>query len=340
MDTSSINAVDDVTDVIDTVLTGLRTLRDAPFYRLRREELLDTGRNLEKLASTRYAAQVRWVGEIEDSGVAAALSCSSTRVLLRDTLRITAGDAADRVRAAKLTQPREPLTGGDIPARLPAVGAALAAGEIGAGHLAVITKAVTSWPHGLDPVTHGSAERLLVDQARVVDPGHLGKTVQHLANILDPDGPDPNEKDPTRRMEFRLGTRNPRTGLTPFTGTFTDEAVETFRQATNALAAPAPEHDGTKDPRSPATRLAHAHLEVIRAFLDNGTGPATGGQVPHITMSIDFNTLTGQLSNATLAHAGPISAGLARRLLCDARILRAVGAMPGRPGPTWRAEST
>jgi hypothetical protein len=68
--------------------------------------------------------------------------------------------------------------------------------------------------------------------------------------------------------------------LTPLKGLLDDEAVETFRQATDPLAGPHPEHNGVKDDRSPALRLAQAHLAALRGYLDAGDGPTVGGQVP------------------------------------------------------------
>ena len=324
MTTARIGFATEVKSVADSVVSGIRVLRDTEFYRLGRDELLDAGRILEDLGRALYAAQVQWVGEVEDSGAASELGYSSTRVLLRDVLRINTGDAADRVRAARMTQPREPLSGGEIPAQLPRVGAALHDGEIGAGHVAVITKAAAGWPKQVDPDTRDDVEQVLVDQARQVDPAQLGKIAQQLEQILDPDGTLPKDREPADRMEFRLGNRSPQTGLTPFTGTFTDEAVETFRQATNAIARPTAPAEGIPDNRSAANRLAHAHHEVLRAYLDAGDGPSNGGQVPHVTMHIDYDTITRKLSGATLTHGGPISIGQARRILCDARILPAV----------------
>ena len=61
---------------------------------------------------------------------------------------------------------------------------------------------------------------------------------------MNPDGHAPDERDPASRTEFRVGTRNAHTGLTPFAGTFTDEGVEIFRQATFALAKPVPDDNG------------------------------------------------------------------------------------------------
>ena len=162
-----------------------------------------------------YAAQVRWVGEVEDSGVAAELSCSSTRVLLRDVLRISSGDAADRVRAAKLTQQREPISGGEIPPQLPIVGAALDAGDIGQAHVAVITKAFTGWPRTVDQDTADQVEQLLVDQAQEIDPGQLNKVAQRLDDIMNPDGHAPDERDPHQEPNSGSAPGTPTPGSPP-----------------------------------------------------------------------------------------------------------------------------
>ena len=168
------------------MLSGVRALRDAQLWQLSHTELLDAGRLLETIARTVYAAQIRFAGEVDDTALADQLSVSSTRVLLRNTLRISSGDAAARVRAAKLLLGSEPITGGQIPAALPQVAAALDDGAIGEGHVSVITQAVKAWPKTLDPDVWTSAEQLLVDTARDCDPGEVSKVAQHLANILDP----------------------------------------------------------------------------------------------------------------------------------------------------------
>ena len=250
--------------------------------------------------------RLRFAGEVDDTALADQLSVSSTRVLLRNTLRISSGDAAARVRAAKLLLGSEPITGGQIPAALPQVAAALDDGAIGEGHVSVITAAVKAWPKTLDPDVWTSAEQLLVDTARDGDPGEVSKAAQHLANILDPDGDEPDDAEPECRMELHLGRRNPRTGLTPLKGLLDDEAVETFRQATDPLAAPHPEQNGVKDPRSPALRLAQAHLAALRGYLDAGDGPTVGGHVPHITMVLHYDALTKAIEDAALDFGGPI----------------------------------
>jgi hypothetical protein len=323
------------------VLNALELLAEAALFRFTRAEQLDHGRNLEALSRALHANRVGWVRELENSRAASDLSYTSTRNLLKDLLLLSAGEAGDLVRAARMTLPGEPLTGGEIPAPLPQVGAALRAGELGAAQVAVITRAVRSWPKDLDPTMFDSCEKLLVEQGRQVDPGKLTTIAQHLENIVDPDGTGPDgDPEPANRMELALGTRNPRTGLTPIKGTLCDEAVEAFRQATDPLAAPRPAADGVHDPRTPAQRLAHAHLDVLRGYLNAGGGPTTGGQVPHITMTIDYDTLTRTLHGATLDYAGPVTPAVARRLLCDAAITPAVLGGDGQVLDVGRSQRT
>lgn len=316
---------DEAADALALAVSCAEAVRDAPLYRFSRDEQLVVGRELERLGRCVYAAQIAWVREMQNSGVAAELSYSSTRAFLKDVLLIGSGDAADRVRAATMTLPGEPLSGGEIPARLPMVGAALMNGELGAGQVSVITRAVTGWPRDLDQDTFDICEQVLVEQGKQTDPRALTLIAQQIEQRIDPDGTGPdNDPDPVSRMELKLGVRDPRTGLTRITGTLCDEAVEAFRQATDALSAPRPEVDGIKDARTPGQRLAQAHLAVIRGYLDAGQGPTTGGQVPHVTMTISYDALTGALSGACLDHGGPIDPGTARRLLCDAEILPVV----------------
>ena len=92
---------------------------------------------------------------------------------------------------------------------------------------------------------------------------------------MDPDGPHPTSGTP---RPDRIPAREPNahTGLTPFTGTLTDEAVEIFRQATSALAGPDPGDDGS-DPGHRRTGSPKHTIEVLRAFLDAGPDPPSAG---------------------------------------------------------------
>ena len=99
MDGTPIDTLEAAESVAAGVLSGVRALWDTQFWKLQHPELLAVGQLLESIGRSVYAAQVRWAGEVDDTDLATQLSVSSTRVLLRDTLRITAGDPAGRVRA-------------------------------------------------------------------------------------------------------------------------------------------------------------------------------------------------------------------------------------------------
>jgi 5-methylcytosine-specific restriction protein A len=60
------------------------------------------------------------------------------------------------------------------------------------------------------------------------------------------------------------------------------------------------------------------------------THPAQGGERPHVTVTIDLQDLRNGVGAATLEHGGPISAGEARMLACNARIVPAVLSGPSQ----------
>jgi hypothetical protein len=278
-DSPAITTAEQADNLAKLVLSGIELLGETALFRFSRTEQVDHGRNLEDLARALHAAKVGWVRELQNSGTAAELSYSSTRTLLKDVLLLGVGEAGDLVRAATMTLPGEPLSGGEIPARLPRVGDALINGELGAGQVAVITKAVSKWPKDLDPDIFDNCEKLLVEQGRQVDPGQLTRIAQQIEQIVDPDGTGPDgEPDPALRMELALGIRNARTGLTPIKGTLCDEAVEAFRQATDALAAPKPAADGVRTPAPPRNGWPRPTWTCSAATWTPATAPAPAGR--------------------------------------------------------------
>ena len=65
-------------------------------------------------------------------------------------------------------------------------------------------------------------------------------------------------------------------------------------------------------------------MEVLRRYLDIGDLPMVGGERPHVTVTMTLEDLQRGVGAATLDHGGPISAGQARMLACDAKIIPAV----------------
>ena len=139
-----------------------------------------------------------------------------------------------------------------------------------------------------------------------------------------PDGASPDD-DVRSKVEFSIGSRSATTGLTSINGWLDDLGVATITAVIDPLAAPKPEVDGVKDRRPAATRRAHALIEALDHLLSHGDEilPDTRGERPHLTVTIDWDVVREQASAATIdGHL--LSAGDARRLLCDAQVIPAV----------------
>ena len=78
------------------------------------------------------------------------------------------------------------------------------------------------------------------------------------------------------------------------------------------------------DPRSAACRRGQALVEALRRFLCSGVAPIQGGERPHVTVTISLDDLKTNEGVGYLDFGGPISAGTARMLACDAMIIPAV----------------
>jgi hypothetical protein len=338
--TGTVTCRADADRVASMVADGLKQLVDAEYWKFPGDDLLHTARSMEHLARLMYTVQVTVTGETDLARLAQTHGQPSTAALLRHTLGIGPGDARQRVRAATQILPQDALSGGEIPPQLPELGQAMRGGDLGAEQTAIVVKTMSRIPTDIPAEIREQAEATLVGHARTMDPKHLGRVAEKLISTLDPDG-DFEPKDPADRAELTLGVRDARTGLTSIKGRLDDHSVAVFTAATDAHAKPRPETDGIKDQRSAATRLAHAFTTVLQDYLAAGAGPVQGGERPHVTMTIDFDALTGQLGAATLDATGAVvGPALARRILCDCNVIPAVLGSAGEPLDIGRATRT
>jgi len=182
---------------------------------------------------------------------------------------------------------------------------------------------MTGLPPAVDPDTKDLVQDLLVEHGQLTEPHPFAVFARMVALTCDPDG-KLDERNPTEKVELTIGARNATTGLSTLKGKLDDLGVELLAQAIDGLAAPQPAADGTPDPRTPAVRRGQALKEMLRRYLDLGDAPVQGGERPHVTVTIDLQDLKNSVGAAMLEHGGPVSAGEARMLACDARIVPAV----------------
>lgn len=232
---------------------------------------------LFRLVAQLDAEICRRLAAFDARGGAAADGAVSTVAWLRRNCRLAPGAARERVLVAReLTE-------------LPAAASELAAGTISYRHAALIAAATTELPED----NTQPAEPILVEAAQQCDPATLRKITTHLRHTIHPDG--------ARGRDEQLHERR-RLYLSPvLDGAFVlNEALDAEGDATvltalTALAGPTPE-----DERTPAQRRADALVELARRALDGGELADTGGERPHLTVTIDLPTLSGAKGTADL----------------------------------------
>ncbi|MFC5262498.1 DUF222 domain-containing protein [Kribbella qitaiheensis] len=205
------------------------------------------------------------------------------------------------------------------------------------------------------------AEEQLVALGRHFNPSELRKAARRVRDLLDADGPAPEEDKAYAREELRLRTAE--RGV-KFSGYLANDNAELFQALILEGSKPRKTVTGELDPRGPDKRRADALTDVLNvasnaitaasprtpADTDQATLTATGnddgasstgngartgasasgaaavaghGPKAHITITIDLKDLTDAGAHAvgTLVHGEGLSAGAIRRLACEAQII-------------------
>jgi hypothetical protein len=228
-----------------------------------------------------YREVLDLIAALDTAGAAAATGHRSLGRLLEELIRVGPAEAGTWLREARLLCGRPDLPGEAGQPVLAATAAALAAGELGPGHLAVITETMTRirrLPH-VDPPTAAETERQLVGLARERSATQLRRDAHAVLLLLDPDGQIPPDADrPAHELEMSSG----RDGSLRGTFRFADpEAAETVRTAIDALTPPPdPDTDTTtlRPGRTLAARRGTALHDLAAAELgltDNNTAHDT-----------------------------------------------------------------
>jgi hypothetical protein len=197
---------------------------------------------------------------------------------------------------------------------LPQTTAALATGEIGFHHAAVIARSVTEI--GAEAVVR--QESTLIEAARNLDPKYLSYATRVLRHCEDPDGTlaDANEKYGRRYLQLSQTWE----GMWVIDGRLDPEGGATLKTALNAL------EEQWKVGAEPAAvqRRADALVELARQRLDAGTLPDVAGQKPHLSVTAHASTLMKQpgAPAGDLGWSEPITADTVRRIACDCAMTR------------------
>ncbi|MDM3975561.1 HNH endonuclease signature motif containing protein [Mycobacterium marseillense] len=202
---------------------------------------------------------------------------------IADRIRISRNEAGRRIKEAADLGPRHGLTGEPLPPLLAATAAAQRAGELGAGHVAVIRRFYRRLPGWIDTATRERVEADLAGHAAYHRPDELDGLSHTLQDCLNPDGTFTDE-DRARSRGVTLGRQQP-DGMSQLRGLISPELRATMEAVEAKLGAPGmcnpldetPCVDGApsqaaidRDTRSAAQRNHDALLAALRALLASG----------------------------------------------------------------------
>ena len=202
---------------------------------------------------------------------------------------------------------------------------AMAAGEIGFAHFALIARTSAAVGERLD-------ETNLLRQARKLSIARFHDACYHARHAADPQG-CANEE--TQSVEARSLTLSSGADGTVFiNGTLDKVGGAAVRSALEPLAKRA----GKDDDRPRDRRMADALIEQSMHALDNGLVPQRG----HLQVTASLETLLGLPGSpgANLEFSLPISAKAVERLACDCAVTRIIVASDSTVIDVGRAKRT
>jgi len=293
-----------------SAIDGLRSevLAGLPDARIE-EDFAEIQRAVELLEVER----LRRLAEIERRRVFERDGHLSAASWLAATYKVGWGAARDHVRTARALED------------MPETRQALDAGDLSMSAARVLVAA-----RDADPEEFRHSETELVEAARIHSVGDLQRVAAYWRQAVEQE--HALEGDEKVRAQRRLHASVTFLGMVRVDGDLDPETGETLLTALRAVLD-AESRSGTEDDdRTPAQRRADALGEICRQWLDMGDRPRVAGEKPHVTVTVGVGALrdgTGEPSE--LDHSGPVDPQVARRLACDAAIMRVVMAGPSEP---------
>lgn len=318
-----VSAVQQITAGTDALLI------DGAFDRLGRDDFLDLIRALETQRRRLAAVDEVVIAELTERGCAGELCERSTSTLLRNMLRLSASEAAARVRAARQCGPRHGLDGQPLPPARPVVAAAQGAGTVSSEQAALIARVLSGLPTAIPDDVVDDVEATLVEHAGVFGPAELSVVASRIVATLDPDGELVDDAEHERRRTWSL--RQHADGFFDLRGRLTPECGAAWQAVLTPLAAPSTEKPSTDptctgrdaDLRTATQRRHDGFYEAAMRLLGGGL-PASGGVPTTLIVSLSVDQLETRTGVATTAHGGILTVPQALRAAAEANLIPVV----------------
>jgi hypothetical protein len=233
----------------------------------------------------------------DKSGEYKADGALSAVAWVRERCNLSAGAAAERLSVARQLE------------TLPQFEKALAKGDVGYQHVALIARAAENV--GSAPVQ--KEQQNLLKAAQTMDPGRFAAVAKGFEHRVDAAAALVEANHAYERRYLHLS--EPQNGMVRLDGMLDLEGGATLKTALSALMTP-PTND---DARTPGQRRADAMVDLARRPLDGSKVGTVGGQRPHLVITASAETLLGLpgAPPAEMAGVGPIPMETAQRHACD-----------------------
>jgi hypothetical protein len=256
-----------------------------------------------RTAVNRLEAQFeRRLGAFDGRGVAEQQARLSTASWLTEQCRLDPGDATRRVRLARRL------------GNMPLAAAAFEAGAIALEHARVIGTAVADVKDELK----GWTEEVLTNAAPAVEPLVLDRIARELRYQADPESAD--EKAKRQHASRRLSVATTFGGMVSVNGILEPVAGAVVQSALNAFMGPQ-----ANDERTMPQKRADALVEICQRMLRTDQPPTNGGHRPQLLVRL-YDRLIGATGArpADVSWVGPVTGEDARRIACDAEVIRII----------------
>ena len=295
------------------------------------EAIADRIRELLTRARATEAELGALLVDVEHRGVMDIFGYRSVARLYEEIADVPKAAAEKVVRRARAINPGQNLDGSPIPAVAVSTGVVAATGSLSNPMIDTIVDVL----HQVPLEHRDSAEQRLL--ALVEDAGHkqVATAGARILAHLDPDGPEPDDTEPTRPTR-ELSLLRRKTGTWVLSGKFDDETGTRANALFDSLAQRCTADDGP-DFRSPQERYGDAFSDAIDLALNVSDLPMQAGERAHVMVTISLEDLKSGLGNAILGDLGRMSAAEARIRACDCKLIPAVLGTVSEPLDLGRA---
>jgi hypothetical protein len=180
-------------------------------------------------------------------------------------------------------------------------------------------------------------EPVLADIASYLGPKDLRVALGHWRQQVEGGDGATEAADRVRRRRLRMSQTFE--GMWHQEGLLDPESGHIVNTALRSITDPA--NLDPDDHRTRPQRMVDAAVDICRFWLDhNDTAATSGGTKPHITVTVDHDTLTRGTNRPPAIDGTPISFEAMRRLLCDADVTRIVADGASQPLDVGRTVRT